>query len=1306
MKHQLLCLWLLLLSHPLMAQYHIAEHILINEGLSNNYVQDIIQDDKGRFWIATESGLSCYNGVSFYSYNMSNTDLGSNMINCLWYDQQRRKLWVGTKGKGVCQLNPETGEVLNYNTDDQQIDNVKCITPMGKGDGLWIICHDDIVQMDLATGELRSVGSADQHLYFRCGVDDGNGNLILGSNMNGASVLNGQTHQLKRLNSVIGGRDNVSCVFKDHSGRIWLGMSSGLWFYQPGSTSLIKSDAVEDQNIAQIAEIDTSCLWITSGNLIHVLDLASNQVSRLVSEGDLSLPTVIQKVYQDRFGNIWLGSQGEGISFVSHSSPLFTRIYSGALWGIYSDGEMTWVGTRNHILAFRGKEQVRDLPIAIDGRTSFGAVLSINGDGANTLYLAVPYNLLAIDKVTGQARYVTTPDGRSIDALTFYREPDGTFWISATDGVYQLRDDQAVEVESISQALGRQSSNGIRRDRQGKLWVATYENGIYLFDSGNQLICHLSQQTGFFPNSIQHLKVDSHDRLWMSTPDGPCCIPDTRYPGKYVVYGYKDGLLDTYVRAIQEDREGNIWVSTTNGISMLSHEGGPFVNYTQADYIPVNNLTGGAILQEDGSIIFTSLDGLCHCDPSQIVQHKDDVSVNLMTVLGLATGQDGNVDHWLLPDASGVYHLDYDCNSFRLIFGSPDYAFRRYIEYEYKIDADQKNWIPLHNGSVTFRNLSSGHYRITTRWRLKGQPWNDDDVIDTLIYIHYPWWASLWARGFYLLLFVLAAYFVFLHYKHRLELTSQLELEQRKNIDQHERNVERLQFFTNITHELKTPLTLIQAPLEELLDHHHLAPEQSRLVQVVYDSSRRLTSLCNKLLDFRRSETHNQQLMVRRGSVAAFIDGVGRSFVELSTNPHLQIEVKTDPHDQAIFFDEEVLRSILTNLLSNALKYTPEGRVTLSQQIVNEGGHSYTYVRVSDTGYGIPADALQHIFDRYYQVKGPHQASGTGIGLSIVKSLAELHEAHLEVESQLGAGTTFTLRLDNGNGYPAALHREGDPAMAQSIPHEEVIAVSDTDQRPLLLLVEDDVEILNFMAESLSSEYRILKVYNGQAGCDVALDMIPDVIVSDVMMPVLDGIGLCRRLKNDVRTSHIPIVLLTAKDTRDDQQTGYESGADSYLTKPFSLQMLRARIQNLLQARARLSAWINARALGVITGSSGASADADPKPALSVYDQNFLSDAETYIRQNISRETILMEDLAQHLNVSHSTLYRKVKALTGLSGSEYIRRIRVLHSAELMRREHCNVSEAAYKCGFSSLPYFRTSFREVFGMTPSDYLKQ
>lgn len=1294
------------------AKYRISEQILINEGLSNNFICDMTLDKKGRLWVATESGLNSYYGTAFTSYNVSNSKLTANMVNCLWYDEESNLVWVGTKGVGICCVNTDSGEVSVYNTPDSTLTNVLDITPADHH-RLWLISPKEIMMINTETQQITPVELGQVNQYFRCGADDGNGNLIIGSHMHGASVLNVHTNQFTPLtmNKADGDKVNVNEIIKDHRGRIWLATNAGLWFYLPGSSQLLPFESVTEE-VTLIEEIDNRKLWLNTRSRSLMLDLETDEIAPIEFDGDIALFDVKQSLYQDPYGNIWIGSSGNGIQFISHASSFLKRYYDKPIWGIYAEGDTVWTGSIDKILAFKGTECIKEVDLAAQGYQC-GAVLSINGNGSDLLYLAIPNHMLSYNKSTGKLTDITTNEGKSIDAITFYREDDGTLWVTTSEGVYTLENGHAVLCKPIVEALNQQSFHGIRRDKQGKLWVATFENGIYLFDSNLQLIRTLSRQSGFVSNSIQHLKFDSQGRLWMSTPDGPCCIPDTRYPEQFISYGYAQGLQDTYIRAIQEDKNGNIWMSTNNGISMLNTSTQTFVNFNQSDYVPVNNMNGGAILQSDGSLVFNSMEGLCICYPDSITKSHQLSPVHLLNLQILGSDVQGTVNHTILPDSHGIYQLEPGQSSFRLFFGASDYAQSRFTEYTYQTDAVKKGWIPCSRNTITFRDLRPGTYHIRVRSRLKGQSWDDQNIIEITINIHQPWWWTWWARAFYLLIIAAIISLIFWHYLHRLRLTSALELERRKNLVEHEHSAERLQFFTNITHELKTPLTLIQAPLEEILQNNKLSAADEKRIRIVYDSSCRLTDLCNKLLDFRKSETHNHHLKVSLGDLGQLVQDVANSFVELNTNPHLQILVKIPDEQKNILFDADVIRSILTNLMSNALKYTPKGTISIEERQHTTNGRMLTELIVSDTGYGIPASALPHIFDRYYQVSGPHQASGTGIGLSIVRSLAELHKAEIKVESQEGKGTTFTLVLDGSQTYPEALHTQSLVTQQPEVENKEVEVLTEDDSRPIILLVEDDYQILNFMSESLSNDYRILRAHNGQEGLNIAIEHTPDIVITDLMMPVMNGNILCSTLKNDIRTSHIPVIMLTAKDTQEDQLKGFSDGADIYLTKPFSIKMLRARLQNILNARSRMVSWINAQSiqsLQITSNNAGNTTESAPEedamPKLSTYDQNFLRDVKDYIIEHIETDNIRMEDLAQSMHISHSTLYRKIKALTGLSGTEFIRKTRILHGAQLMRNEHCNVSEAAYRCGFSNLAYFRSSFKEIFGVTPSEYLKK
>ena len=437
-----------------------------------------------------------------------------------------------------------------------------------------------------------------------------------------------------------------------------------------------------------------------------------------------------------------------------------------------------------------------------------------------------------------------------------------------------------------------------------------------------------------------------------------------------------------------------------------------------------------------------------------------------------------------------------------------------------------------------------------------------------------------------------------------------------------------------------------------------------------------------------------------RDNLVPLIREIGLKYKELNRKPAVDIRLVVEKEHMPIYFDKEIIQTILDNLISNALKYTEKGSISIGIRQVERAEVNYTEIRVSDTGYGIKPEALPHIFDRYYQEGGKHQASGTGIGLSLVKNLVALREGEIRVESAPNQGSTFYVSLLTDNSYPQALHADSQEkeSNVQHIEEAQVNQVSSSD-KPILLVVEDNPDICDYIAESFSDHFEVKTAANGKLGKESALKEIPDIIVSDIMMPVMDGNEMCRELKKDVRTSHIPIILLTAKDSLRDKEEGYQVGADSYLTKPFSASLLHSRIENLLQSRRNLANHFSANAAisnkaAVITES------------LNKLDNEFIHKINQLIEERLSSDKIDISYLSDKMCMSNSTLYRKMKALTGLSTNEYVRKIRMKHAEQYLLEGKYNISEIAFKVGINNLFYFRQCFKEEFGCIPSEYLKR
>ena len=544
-------------------------------------------------------------------------------------------------------------------------------------------------------------------------------------------------------------------------------------------------------------------------------------------------------------------------------------------------------------------------------------------------------------------------------------------------------------------------------------------------------------------------------------------------------------------------------------------------------------------------------------------------------------------------------------------------------------------------------------------------------------------------------------------YQRHLRLKFQLKAEKVNHEKEQKLNEERLRFFTNITHELRTPLTLILGPLDDISHSSDITKAVKHKLAVIHQSAVRLNELITQILEFRKTETDNRRLCVVKANVVDAVHEVSLKYEELARKPDVAIRFVAPENPILMYIDKEVIAIILDNLVSNAIKYTDQGNIDISVERRRSGERHLVDITVSDTGHGISAKALPHIFDRYYQENGTHQASGTGIGLSLVKKLVTLHHGEVKAESNLEQGTSFIVTLDENEIYPEALRgdenasakSQGNDAASDVLNSEEAV-LSVENGKLLLLVVEDNREILDYVAESFIDEFDVLKAGDGREGLALALDKVPDVIISDVMMSNMDGNAMCRALKKDVRTSHIPIILLTAKDSFEAKEKGYDSGADSYITKPFTHKLLRSRILNLLQQRRR-----DKMPIQESKETNLAQKKEQLREALNKVDQEFFDKLNKLIEENISGD-VDVNLIASNLAVSTSTLYRKMKALTGISTNEYIRKYKMQYAEHLLLEGKYSISEISFMVGMNSVAYFRRCFKAEYGEIPSEYLKK
>ena len=587
--------------------------------------------------------------------------------------------------------------------------------------------------------------------------------------------------------------------------------------------------------------------------------------------------------------------------------------------------------------------------------------------------------------------------------------------------------------------------------------------------------------------------------------------------------------------------------------------------------------------------------------------------------------------------------------------------------------------------------------------RIRNQEWTEE--INTLpIHITPPIWLSWWAKTLYLIFAGCIFFCLFRLYKKKMDMQLLYELERKNHEQEEELNNERLRFFTNITHELRTPLTLILGPLEDLQEDKDLLPYQQKKISIIHNSAIRLLNLINQILEFRKTETQNKKLCVSKDNLAALVTEVGLKYKELNPKKNIEFNIAIESDPLPLYFDKEIITIILDNLISNAIKYTEKGYINISLYTIRKNNTDYAEIRVSDTGQGIPSEELPHIFERYYQAKNDRQVSGTGIGLALVKNLVKLHQGEIHAESILGKGSSFRFSLIINNIYPNALHTDSEEKEQNSnhdteSAEDSMLNNNISGEKPILLVVEDNPDICEYISESFSDSFEVITAEEGEAGYRMAISQIPDIIVTDIMMAGMDGITFCKIIKGDVRTSHIPVIMLTAKDSLQNKEEGYLAGADSYLTKPFSASLLRSRIHNLLESRKKLANQF----------SNNLNINSDKSiilhESLNQLDNEFIQKITQIIEDNLKSEKIDVTYLADKLCMSKSTLYRKIKALTGISTNEYVRKIKMQNAEKLMLEGRYTISEIAFRVGMNSPVYFRQCFKEEFGISPSEYLK-
>lgn len=1335
---------ILILGLEYTASAYTIKKIGIDEGLSNNNIVGIAQDRDGFMWVGTKDGLNRLDGNSIKVFKKRENDVNSlisNKLNHIYADQTEDILWVATERNGLVSYNYKTHvfEHFEHNYDTRDTNSIS-------GNGITHITSDTLGNLWLAsygtgidcynkkTGRFTNYNQSNVKglvtNYNWCSWYENEERIYVGHVNEGLSIVNTTTRSAQNFrfnpDDPSSLPDNtVNCIFKDSKGNVWIGTRNGLalmdattlkitrFTHASGNERSLSSNLVES-----IMESNDSMLWVgTEGGGVNILNLntlvKNPQPAEIQFDHILEAETPdglssssVQSIFQDSYGNFWMGGYIGGINFIRKEASFFKQInylpiigYNKSLnnksvLGLCTDSDDNlWIANdQGGICIFRENIKVREI-------THFGnestplTVRNVYKDSDGNIWIGtLDSRILKYVFKTDQIIELKCFDQiKNVPILSFFEDSKRNMWVSTDVGLlkYNLNTEQCFMYTDQNSQLSDNVIRAVEEDEMGNIWVGTLLGSLRVFDPNFNLLLDHSQQNNFF--SISDIYKDSNNRMWICSINDLFLFENCQQKSAER-FGTDEGLSESDIRSVVEGKSANeMWLSMNNGIAHINLQTKMVNNFYKIDGIVMGDYVPASMTKtSDGTIYFGSQKGITYFN-----QNFQETGGGIKVKSAIAGFLAPSFTHRSLNEFVGIPFskkmiLDHTQNSFQIQLTTMNFALKDRVEFMFQMQGLDNNWYLINNEKqVTFRNLAPGNYTFNLKTRLHNKEWTSE-ITSMKITINPPLWLTWQAKMIYSFLTILMFFLVLTFNKKKIKIQNDLLFEKKSRQQEHELNEDKIKFFTNITHELRTPMTLLLGPLEDLVLDKTIPESAAKKINSMHRVANRLLQLINQLLEFRKTESKNRELTLVKGDIGKFIYEIGLKYKELNRNENIDFEIKLPQKKVEILYDSEVVALILDNLLSNAIKYTAQGAVHLELRNYAENDVEYTEIEVSDTGYGIAEDDLTHIFNRYYQAKNTaYTVSGTGIGLALVKNLVELHEAEIRVDSALNVGSSFKVRFVTHNSYPGV---KQVPLKAEQLDEDEEI----NNSKNVVLVVDDNREITDYIYDSLIDAYQVITASNGKEGFEVACDKVPDMVISDVMMPVMGGIEMCKMLKEDVRTCHIPIILLTAKGSLQDKSEGYDAGADSYLTKPFSGSLLKSRLKNLVDTRKTLT-------------DSYTKIFNDKKQffkdSTNQLDRDFLDKLTKVIEKNLEDEEMNISQIASEMNMSHSTLYRKIKALTELTANEYIRKVRMKVAEELLISNKYTISEIMYQIGINSKSYFRQCFKDEFGISTSEYLK-
>lgn len=1312
-----------------------------NNQLSNSHINHIYQDKTGYIWACTESGLNVFNGIYFKTYTHiagDSTSLASNSVLSVLEDRTGR-FWVGSTD-GVQILDRETGRFRKVPLSYSNITNfnyIKCITEDSKGN-IWLTTdRSGIIRIDENTMKAVYYMQTNSNIcsnQVNTIYEDRFGNIWIGSLDNGISVLNvdnlmitNYAHDPDNPNSL--SSNKIFSILEEPSGKMLVATIDGtIDAFDYKERSFRRNYIPSVEGVYTIYSDSKKNLWIgTDGSGLKRYDFKTKSVSTY--ESDLIHPDMRQAkvhgIVEDRQHNIWVALYQKGILMIPLKDKIFRNIGFNPFYADRNIGNEcvltvledrsrnVWIGTDGD--GIYRLDAGRKIKKHYKGdRFPANVVLSVFEDSRNRIWAGTYlYGLYTYNPVTDRFEkkplFCNGVEVKHINTIT--EAPSGDLWIGTNEhGVckYNPETGQAEFLrydlmKSDGQILSN-SINAIAIDSD-YVWIGTSMSGLSRYSFADGSFDDYTTENGKLSNNnIFALKTDREGGVWIGTNWGLNYInPRT---GKELWFSEKEGLPNAAISGIEIDDRQQLWISTYYGLSHYDPLKGRFTNYFTSDGLINNEFRRGAHFRsESGEMFFGGINGLTSFFP---FENQPGYKLSNLVFTDLYIYNEpvtpGTPESILTRsiDCADEIRLNYDIKSFTIGFSALEYNHPNKVIYQSKLDGFENTWTTLPAGinTVTYTNLKPGKYTLHIRAHL---PQTEAVTRKIDIVITPPVWRSAWAMRIYILVLLIGAYCTYIHFRNR---------NRRKKEDQKKQNERRimesqLQFFTDISHEIRTPLTLILTPIEELIK----TTEEGSLrdtYKIIDQNGHRILRLVNQVMEMRRLDKGQVKLSAEATDVTRFVQEIVGSFKHLAEEKGIAFDIRFADRLPVVWIDQEKLDKVIFNILSNAFKYTPAGgTITLTIDTTEQD----LRIRIADTGCGIPDDLKETIFHRFYQV--PNECNktkmGTGIGLHLSRSLMEIHHGQIFVEDGTGTGATFVILLPLDDSYLKEEERKTEhsdhnlatlvqTSVAPILAEKEEVPPAAADQnkyKPKLLIVEDNREIKSYIRKVLSPEYRIIEADNGKQGLEIAIREKPDCIISDMMMPEMDGIEMCDKIKKNEQTGHIPVILLTAKTAIEQRIEGLKAGADSYIPKPFNIEHLKIRIRKLIELRRVMKEKYEGKFDEIKEEVSG----------MKSTDEKFLEKLETIVKNKIAESDLSVETISQEIGISRSQLQRKLKQLTNQNPSDYIKTTRLRHAAWLLSYKNLSISEVSYATGFSSLSHFSNSFKDFYGMSPSRYME-